>query len=101
MAIVSSSREVYHSVGYRAQPLPYVKYSYGTDRLSAIGSGDDVKSACPLYPGRHTCYNGADKGLPSSNAELIPETASQWGLRAAIRPHERGIGSNRGSAKPR
>ena len=19
---------------------------------------DDVKSACPLYPGLHTCYNG-------------------------------------------
>ena len=24
--------------------------------------GDDVKSARPLHPGRHTCYNGEDKG---------------------------------------
>ncbi|KAL2224776.1 UNVERIFIED_CONTAM: putative protein ycf68 [Sesamum indicum] len=24
---------------------------------------DDVKSSCPLCPGRHTCYNGRDKGL--------------------------------------
>ena len=23
---------------------------------------DDVKSARPLHPGRHTCYNGEDKG---------------------------------------
>lgn len=23
---------------------------------------DDVKSARPLHPGRHTCYNGGDKG---------------------------------------
>ncbi|KAK4708695.1 hypothetical protein R3W88_029620 [Solanum pinnatisectum] len=23
---------------------------------------DDVKSSCPLCPGRHTCYNGRDKG---------------------------------------
>ena len=65
------------------------------------GSGDDVRSAWPLYPGRHTYYNGADKGLPKSNLELIPKTASQWGLRAETRPHERGIGSNRESAKSR
>ena len=23
--------------------------------------GDDVKSARPLHPGRHTCYNGRDR----------------------------------------
>ena len=62
------------------------------------GSGDDVRSAWPLYPGQHTYYNGADRGLPSGNTELIPKTASQWGLGAATRPHELGIGSNRGSA---
>ena len=62
--------------------------------------GDDVKSACRLHPGLHTSYNGADNGLPSREAELIPKTASQWGLQAAIRLHERGIGSNRGSAGP-
>jgi hypothetical protein len=26
---------------------------------------DDVKSACPLRPGRHTCYNGQDKEMQS------------------------------------
>ena len=39
------------------------------------GSGDDVRSAWPLYPGQHTYYNGADNGLPSGNAELIPSKA--------------------------
>jgi len=38
------------------------------------------------------------EGLPSRKAELIPKTASQWGLRAATCPHERGIDSNRKSA---
>ena len=33
--------------------------------------GDDVKSARPLHPGRHTCYNGKDKGKPHSDMEQI------------------------------
>jgi hypothetical protein len=41
---------------------------------------------------------GLNNGLPSRKAELILQTVSQLGLRAAIRPHELGIGSNRGSA---
>ncbi|KAL4315768.1 hypothetical protein AHAS_Ahas15G0218100 [Arachis hypogaea] len=31
---------------------------------------DDVKSSCPLCPGRHTCYNGRDKGSRSREAGL-------------------------------
>jgi hypothetical protein len=34
--------------------------------------GDDVKSAWPLRPGLHTCYNGRYNGTPSRKAELIP-----------------------------
>ena len=60
--------------------------------------GDDVKSAWPLCPGLHTCYNGMDKGMRSRKVEQISKTISQFGLRAAIRPHEVGIASNRGSA---
>ena len=63
--------------------------------------GDDVKSSWPLCPGLHTCYNGADKALPGCKAELIAKIAPQFGLRAATRPHEAGIASNRGSALPR
>ena len=34
--------------------------------------GDDVKSARPLHPGRHTRYNGRDNGLPTREGEPIP-----------------------------
>ncbi len=33
--------------------------------------GDDVKSARPLRPGRHTCYNGRYKGQLHSDMMLI------------------------------
>uniref|UniRef100_A0A7N0UFB6 Receptor-like serine/threonine-protein kinase n=1 Tax=Kalanchoe fedtschenkoi TaxID=63787 RepID=A0A7N0UFB6_KALFE len=44
---------------------------------------DDVKSSCPLCPGRHTCYNGRDKGSRSREVELTPKTRPQFGLQAA------------------
>ena len=33
--------------------------------------GDDVKSARPLRPGRHTCYNGQYSGQPPGDGEQI------------------------------
>ena len=33
--------------------------------------GDDVKSARPLRPGLHTCYNGMDKGQLPGDRMLI------------------------------
>jgi hypothetical protein len=55
---------------------------------------------------QHGAYAQGDKhptmaknnGLPSRKAELIPEISPQFGLGAETRPHEVGIGSNRGSA---
>ncbi|KAK7377739.1 hypothetical protein VNO80_03171 [Phaseolus coccineus] len=41
---------------------------------------DDIKSSCPLCPGRHTCYNGRDKGLRSCEGELTPKTRPQFGF---------------------
>jgi hypothetical protein len=63
--------------------------------------GDDVKSAWPLYPGLHTRYNGRYNGLPSREAEPIPQSRSQFGLQAATRLHEVGVASNRASATVR
>ena len=59
---------------------------------------DDVKSACPLRLGLHTCYNGKDKELPPGDRALISKTFSQFRLQAATRLHEAGIASNRRSA---
>jgi hypothetical protein len=39
-----------------------------------------------------------NNGLPNRKVELIPEISPQFGLGTEIRPHEVGIGSNRGSA---
>ncbi len=35
---------------------------------------DDVKSAWPLCPGLHLCYNGRYRGLQYRKMELIPKT---------------------------
>ena len=75
--------------------------SWETARFKWEEGGDDVKSAWFLHLGRHTCYNGEHKGTPSSNAEQIPKISPQFGLRAATRPHEAGIASNRASAMAR
>ena len=60
--------------------------------------GDDVKSACPLYPGRHARYNGRYNALPSREAELIAQKRPQFRLQAATRLHEVGVASKRASA---
>ncbi len=35
---------------------------------------DDVKSACPLYPGLHTRYNGQNSRLQNRKVEPIPKS---------------------------
>src|SRR3990172_6513449 len=74
VAWLSSARVVGWSLqwGNERNPCRMLNIHTGLPDLISGGSGDDVKSAWPLYPGRHTCYNGADNGLPSRKAELIP-----------------------------
>ena len=60
--------------------------------------GDDVKSAWPLHPGRHTRYNGQYNGLLSREVEPIPQNWPQFRLQAATRLHEAGVASKRASA---
>ncbi len=59
---------------------------------------DDVKSAWPLYLGLHTRYNGRNNGMPSREAEPIPQIRPQFRLQAATRLHEVGVASKRASA---
>ena len=44
--------------------------------------GDDVKSARPLRPGRHTCYNGTHSGtLPGDRMQISKRSpSSDWSL---------------------
>ncbi len=71
MAVVSSCREMLGSVPQRAQPLSVVVCSTETAAINAEEGGDDVKSARPLRPGRHTRYNGRDNELRTREGELI------------------------------
>ena len=50
-----------------------VEDSVGTASVSCEEGGDDVKSARPLHPGRHTCYNGVDRGQPPGDRAQIPK----------------------------
>ena len=57
--------------------------SGGTATARCEEGGDDVKSARPLRPGRHTCYNGGHRGaLPGdrmgiSKSRLSPDRSLQ------------------------
>ncbi len=85
--------------GNMRNPCPRLQVSGGTAAVYAEEGGDDVKSAWPsdaLGYTHHTMVR--NNGLPSCKAELIPENVPQFRLRAATRPHEAGIASNRGSA---
>ena len=59
---------------------------------------DDVKSACPLRPGLHTCYNGQHKEMQRGDPKPTSKNWSQFRLQAETRLHEGGIASNRRSA---
>ena len=59
--------------------------SGGTAGVSREEGGDDVKSARPLRPGRHTCYNGRYRGQPPREGARIPKAgrSSDRGLKPA------------------
>ena len=56
--------------------------SGGTATARCEEGGDDVKSARPLRPGRHTCYNGGYRGMLPGDRMLISKThpSSDWSL---------------------
>ena len=57
-------------------------HSAGTAAARREEGGDDVKSARPLRPGRHTCYNGGHRGMPPREGARIPKPrpSSDWSL---------------------
>ena len=63
--------------------------------------GDEVKSAWPLCPGPHTCYNARYKASRAREGELIAKKRAQFGLQSATRLHEAGIASNGASERRR
>ena len=64
--------------------LPSGKAGHSGDTAAARceEGGDDVKSARPLRPGPHTCYNGRYREPGLRKASPIPKAglSSDWGL---------------------
>ena len=60
---------------YRQLPSVQAGHSVETATVRCEEGGDDVKSARPLHPGRHTCYNGMDKGQLPGDRMLIPKAS--------------------------
>ena len=64
--------------------LPSVKAGHSVKTASARSEegGDDVKSARPLRPGLHTCYNGGYRRQLDGDVVLIPKSSlsSDWSL---------------------
>ena len=60
-------------------PCPQLPAGKAGDSVETAGAsceegGDDVKSARPLRPGRHTCYNGRYSGKPPGDRARNPKT---------------------------
>ena len=66
----------------RQLPSSSVGDSGGTATARCEEGGDDVKSARPLRPGRHTCYNDSYRGKPPGDGAQISKSclSSDWSL---------------------
>ena len=107
-AWLSSARAVRCRLKCHNERNPYLQLLTGhaeDSRETAVvrceEGGDDVKSARPLRPGRHTCYNGVEQREATWRQGAEPENTSQFGLESATRLHEAGFASNRASAMAR
>ncbi len=86
---------------YRQLLTGYAEDSGETAIVRCEEGGDDVKSARPLRPGLHTCYNGGYRGQLPGDMDANPKNLSQFGLESATRLREAGFASNRASAMAR
>ena len=80
-AWLSSARAVRCRLKCHNERNPYLQLLTGyaedsgeTAVVRCEEGGDDVKSARPLRPGRHTCYNGWYSGKPGGDAERNPKS---------------------------
>src|SRR4029077_2611466 len=63
---------------YPQLPAGHAGDSGGTACVKQEEGGDDVKSSWPLCPGLHTCYNGVNKGMRTSDGKPIPKNTPQF-----------------------
>ena len=67
---------------FRQLPSGDAGHSGDTATVRCEEGGDDVKSARPLRPGLHTCYNGAYRRPVARKSDQILKVSlsSDWGL---------------------
>ena len=67
---------------FRQLPSGDAGHSGDTATVRCEEGGDDVKSARPLRPGLHTCYNGTYRAPGAGNVASIAKVSlsSDWGL---------------------
>ena len=67
---------------FRQLPSGHAGHSGGTAIARCEEGGDDVKSARPLRPGLHTCYNGGYRRQLAGDGWPIPKAplSSDWSL---------------------
>ena len=67
---------------FRQLPSGNAGHSGETAAARCEEGGDDVKSARPLRPGLHTCYNGGYRRQLHGDVRLIPKASlsSDWSL---------------------
>jgi hypothetical protein len=87
-AWLSSARAVRCWVKSRNErnPCRRLDFSDETAAINVEEGGDDVKSARPLHPGRHTRYNGRYRGSANSRGGANPSKtglSSDWRLQPA------------------
>ena len=87
-AWLSSARAVRCRLKCHNERNPYLQLLTGhaedsgeTAVVRCEEGGDDVKSARPLRPGPHTCYNGRHRGEPGDRLMILKNgLSSDWGL---------------------
>ena len=107
-AWLSSARAVRCRLKCHNERNPYLQLLTGhaedsgeTAVVRCEEGGDDVKSARPLRPGLHTCYNGGVQKAATWRQDANPKNLSQFGSKSATRLREAGFASNRASAMAR
>ena len=88
--------------GNERNPCLELYVSRGTAVFNTEEGGDDVKSAWPFDALGYTHATMVDTmGCQSASWSQSHQSQPQFGLRAATRPYEAGIASNRASAMAR
>ena len=100
-AWLSSARAVRCSLKWGNERNPHPMLNYSLETVPVLQGRKEGKTSSqhgPYTLGHTHTTMANNNGLQASDSKLIPEISPQFRLGSETRPHEVGIGSNRGSA---